>query len=70
MVMQTILRSVPDMANIVVLLLLVNFIFCVIGIDMFSEQVPKFFGDIPTCMFTLFIAMTQDGWSVQIAPLR
>jgi len=64
MVMQTILRSVPDMTNIVVLLLLVNFIFCVIGIDMFSEKAPEYFGDMGKCMFTLFVAMTQDGWYV------
>ena len=61
-VVQTIIRSLPDMANILALLLIVNFIFSVIGVDMFGKQLPQYFGSIGECMFTLFVLMTQDGW--------
>lgn len=62
MVVHTIIRSLPDMLNILALLLIVNFIFCVVGVDMFGDGVPQYFGSIDRAMFTLFVVMTQDGW--------
>lgn len=61
-VVQTIIRSLPDMANILALLLIVMFIFSVIGVDIFAAALPEHFGSISDTMFTLFIFMTQDGW--------
>jgi hypothetical protein len=61
-IVQMMLKSLPDMGNVVLLLVIVMFIFSVVGIDLFSETVPKHFADIPTCFFTLFVAITQDGW--------
>lgn len=62
MVVQTIVRSLPDMMNICTLLLIVMFVFSVIGVDTFSSAVPEHFGTIGRSMFTLFVLMTQDGW--------
>ncbi|KAI9144928.1 Ion transport protein-domain-containing protein [Paraphysoderma sedebokerense] len=61
-VLQTIMRSLPDMANIVLLLLIVMFIFAVVGVTIFGSILPERFGDLGSNMFTLFIIITQDGW--------
>jgi hypothetical protein len=61
-IVQTVLTSVPDMGNILMLLGIVAFIFSVIGISIFGTALPQHFGDLGVAMFTLFIAVTQDGW--------
>ncbi|XP_066925779.1 cation channel sperm-associated protein 4-like [Clytia hemisphaerica] len=61
-VVQTILQSVPDMTNIVLLLVIIMLVFSVIGITLFREVMPHHFGDLSTAMFSLFICVTQDGW--------
>ncbi|KAL7746544.1 Cation channel sperm-associated protein 4 [Sorochytrium milnesiophthora] len=61
-ILQVILRSIPDMANIMFLCLILLFIFAVIGVTLFSSVMSSRFGDIGTSMFTLFVIMTEDGW--------
>ncbi|XP_057298364.1 cation channel sperm-associated protein 4-like [Hydractinia symbiolongicarpus] len=61
-VVQTILQSIPDMTNIVVLLVIIMLVFSVIGITLFRHVIPDRFGDLSTSMFSLFICVTQDGW--------
>jgi cation channel sperm-associated protein 4 len=61
-VVQTVLVSLPDMVNVVILLGIVTFIFAVIGIQLFGGDLPRDFGDLGRAMFTLFVAVTQDGW--------
>eukprot|EP00794_Sanderia_malayensis_P016727 gene16727-18421_t len=61
-VVQTITQSVPDMANIVLLLVIIMLVFSVIGITLFREVVPEHFGTLSSSMFALFICLTQDGW--------
>ncbi|RKO86266.1 Ion transport protein-domain-containing protein, partial [Blyttiomyces helicus] len=58
----TILDSLPDMANIIVLLLITMFIWAVVGVTLFSATLPAYFGDLGSTMFTLFIMVTQIGW--------
>eukprot|EP00479_Gromia_sphaerica_P004877 TRINITY_DN1577_c0_g2_i2.p1 TRINITY_DN1577_c0_g2~~TRINITY_DN1577_c0_g2_i2.p1 ORF type:complete len:262 (-),score=35.35 TRINITY_DN1577_c0_g2_i2:153-938(-) len=62
MVFRTIRRSIPDMANILTLLLIVMFIFVIVAVDTFGAALPQHFGTISNCMFSLFVLMTQDGW--------
>ncbi|XP_073235097.1 cation channel sperm-associated protein 4-like [Porites lutea] len=61
-VVQTILQSVPDMANIVLLLVIIMLVFSVIGVTLFRDVVPKYFGNLSSSMFYLFVCLTQDGW--------
>lgn len=61
-VVQTIIDSIPDMINIIILLLIFMFIWAVCGVTLFGEYLPEYFGDLGTCMFTLFIMITQIGW--------
>lgn len=61
-IVQTILVSLPDMANILILLGIVSFIFAVIGIQIFGGAMKGDFDNLGNAMFSLFIAVTQDGW--------
>lgn len=62
LVVQTIIQSLPDMANILLLLIIFMFIFAVIGVSFFEDESPKYFGNLQTAMFSLFICITLDGW--------
>jgi hypothetical protein len=63
MVVQTVVESLPDMANIVLLLLIVMFVFSIVGLELFATKVPDHFGSLSYAMFSLFVCMTQDGWA-------
>ncbi|XP_063688674.1 sodium channel protein type 4 subunit alpha-like isoform X2 [Bolinopsis microptera] len=62
LVVQTIIQSLPDMANIILLLVIFMFVFAVIGVSLFAADSPHYFGSLETAMFTLFICITLDGW--------
>jgi hypothetical protein len=55
---------------VVGLLLIVMFVFAVIGIDMFSSVPNDYFSSISKAMFTLFVFMSQDGWVAIYKDLR
>eukprot|EP00741_Cyanophora_paradoxa_P023831 tig00021623_g23019.t1 len=65
-IVETILESLPDMANVILLLMIVYFIFAVISIDSFGEppEMRPYWGTLENSFYTLFAAMTQDGWQV------
>ncbi|XP_077197032.1 cation channel sperm-associated protein 4 isoform X2 [Paroedura picta] len=59
---QVILKSTPDMFNIMVLLFSIMLVFSVFGVTLFGSLVPVHFGNLGTALYTLFICITQDGW--------
>ncbi|ETE65453.1 Cation channel sperm-associated protein 4, partial [Ophiophagus hannah] len=59
---QVILKSIPDMANIMILLFAIMLVFSVFGVTLFGSLVPKHFGNLGTALYSLFICVTQDGW--------
>ncbi|KAJ3210006.1 Cation channel sperm-associated protein 4 [Dinochytrium kinnereticum] len=65
-VIRTIMDSIPDMANIMILLVILMFIWAVVGVTLFQGLSPKYFGDLQSggvlTMFMMFIMMTQIGW--------
>lgn len=50
------------MANIVLLLVIIMLVFSVIGVTVFRDVVPVYFGNLSSSMFYLFVCLTQDGW--------
>ncbi|XP_055512393.1 cation channel sperm-associated protein 4-like [Leucoraja erinacea] len=62
---QVIVQSVYDMANVIFLLILITLVFAVFGVILFSSHVPESFGSLEKAMYSLFVCITQDGW-VQI----
>ena len=65
-IVQAILESIPNVAWACVLLLLIFYIFAIMGTTMFAESYPEFFGTIGKSMFSLFQIMTLDDWATGI----
>ncbi|EPQ13275.1 Cation channel sperm-associated protein 4 [Myotis brandtii] len=61
-IIRVILQSVPDMANIMGLILFFMLVFSVFGVTLFGAFVPKHFQNMQVTLYTLFICITQDGW--------
>ncbi|ORY40200.1 hypothetical protein BCR33DRAFT_852918 [Rhizoclosmatium globosum] len=61
-VVQTIMDSLPDMMNIILLLLVIMFIWAVVGVTLFGTILPSAYGDLQRTMWTLFVMITQIGW--------
>eukprot|EP01051_Picozoa_sp_SAG22_P001330 SAG22_NODE_51_length_24458_cov_19.853161_10_plen_470_part_00 len=63
MIVNTVFRSLPDMGNIFMLMGIVMYIFAIVGVTLFKDYVPQHFGSLPLAMYTLYVALTQDGWA-------
>ncbi|CAO2589449.1 Cation channel sperm-associated protein 4 [Lemmus lemmus] len=61
-IIRVILQSVPDLANVVGLILFFMLVFSVFGVTLFGAFVPKHFQNMGVALYTLFICITQDGW--------
>uniref|UniRef100_A0A8C0ZVY7 Ion transport domain-containing protein n=1 Tax=Castor canadensis TaxID=51338 RepID=A0A8C0ZVY7_CASCN len=61
-IIRVILQSVPDMANIMALILFFMLVFSVFGVTLFGAFVPMHFQNMGVALYTLFICITQDGW--------
>ncbi|XP_054428169.1 cation channel sperm-associated protein 4 [Pteronotus mesoamericanus] len=61
-IIRVILQSVPDMANIMALILFFMLVFAVFGVTLFGAFVPTHFQNMPVALYTLFVCITQDGW--------
>ncbi|XP_037355076.1 cation channel sperm-associated protein 4 isoform X2 [Talpa occidentalis] len=55
-------QSVPDMANIMALILFFMLVFSVFGVTLFGAAVPMHFQNMHVALYTLFVCITQDGW--------
>ncbi len=60
------LSAIPSMGAVILLLLLVNYIFSVMGTKLFAEEFPRHFGTIGASFFTFFQIMTLEGWAEEI----
>jgi voltage-gated sodium channel len=65
-VVGALLSSVPGLAAIGVILLLLYYVFAVIATNLFAADFPQWFGSLGASMYTLFEIMTLEGWA-QIA---
>jgi voltage-gated sodium channel len=59
-------RSIPGMFWAAALLLIIYYIFSIVGVTLFGEAFPDWFGSIPKTMYTLFQVMTLESWSMGI----
>jgi voltage-gated sodium channel len=56
-------RSAPAVAGMTLLILLVIYVYGMIGWAMFSESAPDHWGSIGASMLTLFTVLTLEGWN-------
>ncbi|XP_031232783.1 cation channel sperm-associated protein 4 [Mastomys coucha] len=61
-IIRVILQSLPDLANVMALILFFMLVFSVFGVTLFGAFVPKHFQNMGVALYTLFICITQDGW--------
>lgn len=54
-------RSIPPMASLAVLTVLMVYVYGIVGWLLFGEQVPERYGDIGTAMLNLFVMLTLEN---------
>ncbi len=67
LIIESLILSIPSIGWIVVLLIMIFYIFAVIGTDLYGQAFPGYFGSIGDSFFTLFQIMTLESWSSGIA---
>src|SRR6056297_3035004 len=66
-IIESLMRALPGMGWTAALLLLVFYIFAVMGTMMFREAFPEYWGNLGRSFFSLFQIMTLESWSSGIA---
>lgn len=66
-IIEALIKSIPSIGWIMVLLVVVFYIFAVLGTNLYGGAFPQWFGSIGSSMFTLFQIMTLESWSSGIA---
>jgi len=61
-VMEGFIRAIPRLGSIMGLMILLLFVFSVMGTHLFGEQHPEYFGSLGNSAFSLFTVMTLEGW--------
>jgi voltage-gated sodium channel len=62
LIVATMLRSIPSLANVVVLLGLILYVYAVVGVHLFARADPPHWGSLPRAGLTLFEILTLEGW--------
>jgi voltage-gated sodium channel len=57
------LKSIPSMGYVGLLLLVIFYVYAVMGVFLFRDNDPVHFMDLPTSMLTLFRVVTLEDWT-------
>ena len=60
-------KSLPGISWTALLLIIIYYIYAIIGVTQFSAVFPDWFGNIGKAMYTLFQVMTLESWSMGIS---
>jgi len=60
-------KSIPGISWAMLLMVIIYYIFSIIGVTIFGETFTDWFGNIPKAMYTLFQVMTLESWSMGIS---
>ncbi|WP_109831714.1 ion transporter [Reichenbachiella versicolor] len=67
LIIESLIHSVPSIGWISVLLMVLFYVYAVVGHSLFSETHPVLYGDLSKSFFTLFQIMTLESWATAIA---
>ena len=67
-IVQAVISSLPGIGWTGVLMLLVYYVYAIIGIHLFREAAPELFGGFPESFVTLFSLTTMEGWQDTVFP--
>ena len=62
-IVSTLVRSIPSIFNILILLLILFFIYAIVGYHLFRNADPEHWSSFPTAFTTLFQILTIEGWN-------
>lgn len=62
-VVSALLDSIPGIASVGVVLVLIVYVFAVMGANIYGADHPAIFGNVFVSMYTLFQVMTLEGWA-------
>jgi len=62
-VVESFLRALPGIGSVIVVMMLVIFVYSVVGTSLYRHIAPELFGDLQTSTFTMFSIMTLEGWA-------
>ncbi len=66
-IIQAIGHAIPGVMWTAFLLLIIYYVFAIIGTESFGEAFPDWFGNIGASFYTLFQVMTLESWSMGIS---
>lgn len=66
-ILSVITRSIPSVACLGIVILIVYYVYACLGTQLFGEVNPAYFGDLGRSLYTLFQVMTGDSWSEAVA---
>lgn len=53
---------IPSVSYIILLLIIMIYIYSIIGVHLFSDVAPRYFSDLSRAFITLFSVITLEGW--------
>lgn len=59
---ESFLRAIPGIGSVLMVMLLVLFVYALIGTQLFRAIAPDMFGSLHVSAFTLFTVLTLEGW--------
>lgn len=66
-IIESLMRALPGMGWTALLLILVFYVFAVMGTMLFGESFPEYWGNLALSLFSLFQIMTLESWSSGVA---
>jgi len=67
LIVDSLMRALPGMGWTALLLMLVFYVFAVMGTMMFGERFPDYWGNLGNSLFSLFQIMTLESWASGVA---
>lgn len=67
MIVVAIVNSLPGIGWTAFLLMLIYYVYAIMGINLYGQEFPELFGSMQKAFFTLFRIMTLDDWYSEIA---
>jgi len=61
-VIESFMRAIPGIGSVLTVMLLMIFVYALIGQSLYSNVAPELFGTIHQSAFTLFTVLTLEGW--------
>ena len=62
LIIETLLRSIPSFAHIIVLLGLFMYVYAVVGYSLYARTDPEYWGSLGGGILSLFKVLTLEGW--------